>query len=324
MSRGEVQNPARELARLLTRIEAEDPVALGEAVRTEVESDRAAHVVGLTGAPGVGKSTLTGAIIKAVRARGQTVAVLAIDPSSARSGGAVLGDRLRMMSSAPDPGVFIRSMASRGRLGGLTTTAPTAIAALAGAHYDLMIVETVGAGQNEIDLAEIVDTAVVVMAPRMGDAIQALKAGLLEVADMFVVNKADHGGAGQTESQLRGMLDAGAKTDADAWRPTVTRTVAARGEGIDELLDVLEGHARWLRHSDRPQRCRGERLVQVLRGAVVRRVSERLAHGDVDDEVRRLSERVGFGDVGLTEAADLLLGSSIGKQSPCHLPSLSP
>lgn len=310
MNDGVQRSQAHDLAQLLSRIEAEDSAALGTAVRSEACADRRSHVIGLTGAPGVGKSTVTGAIISRLRESGRTVAVLAIDPSSARTGGALLGDRLRMVSSA-DPGVFIRSMASRGRLGGLTTTAPAAVAALAGAEYDVIIVETVGAGQNEIDVAEIVDTTVVVMAPGMGDDIQALKAGVLEVANLFVINKADRGGAGQTESQLRGVLDAGGTTDPSAWRPSITRTVAVRREGIDELLDALAQHAGWLRQTGEPQRRRDERLEQVLRGAVVRRVIDRLGHDPVTAQVRNLSEKVAAGHMMLTEAADLLLGSFV-------------
>jgi LAO/AO transport system kinase len=297
----------QELARLLSRIEAEDPVALGAAVRSEAESTHTSHVVGLTGPPGVGKSTLTGALIKAARAQGRTVAVLAVDPSSATSGGAVLGDRVRMVGRAPDPGVFIRSMATRGRLGGLSTTAPVAVAALAGAQYDLVIVGAVGSGQNEIDIAEVVDTVVVVTAPGMGDAIQALKAGLLEIADAFVVNKADRGGAGQTESQLRSMLAAGRPSDPSAWEPQITRAVAVREDGVEDLLVVLDGHDRWLGHGKRRRRCREERLLQVVRGVTVRRVSELLTDGDVDAAARVLAEGVASGRVGVTEAAHQLL-----------------
>lgn len=179
MSPPDVLTGGQELARLLTRVEAEDPAALTAAVRTETTRGSASHVVGLTGPPGVGKSTLVGALIQALRTGGRSVAVLAVDPSSPKSGGAVLGDRLRMLRTAPDPGVFIRSMASRGRLGGLSTTTPAAVAALTGAGYDVVLVEAVGAGQSEVDLADVVDTTVVVTAPKMGDSVQALKAGLL-------------------------------------------------------------------------------------------------------------------------------------------------
>lgn len=302
----------QQLARLLTRIEAEDPVALGAAVRAEAESGGTSHVVGLTGPPGVGKSTMTGALIQRARERGLTVAVLAVDPSSARTGGAVLGDRLRMVGSSPDPGVFIRSMASRGRLGGLSTTASAAVAALAGARYDLVIVETVGAGQNEVDLAEVVDTSVVLAAPGMGDAVQALKAGLLEIGDLFVVNKADHGGAGQTESQLRAMLAAGAQEPA-GWRPLVMRTVAVRGEGIDQLFDALDAHGAWMTGTDARHRRRADRLLQVLRGVALRRVLERLADGDVEQATNRLCEQVALGELGLDEAGDVLLELVVGK-----------
>lgn len=299
----------QELARLLTHIEAEDPAALGAAVRSEVEVDKPCHVVGLTGAPGAGKSTLTGALINGLRTRGQTVGVLAVDPSSTRTGGALLGDRLRMVGGDPDPDVFIRSMASRGSLGGLATAAPAAVAALAGAGYDVVLVETVGAGQSEIDVAQLADTTVVVMAPGMGDAVQALKAGLLEVADVFVVNKADRGGAGQTESQIRGMLYAGEPPGEAAWRPAITRTVAVRAEGVDDLLGALDRHRAWLRGTAEHRRRRDERLDQVLRGAVMRQVMDRLADDAASARLRGLAEQVGRGEMTLGTAAERLLGS---------------
>lgn len=309
MSSADVLSRAQELARLLTRVEAEDPAALATAIRAETASGGASHVVGLTGPPGVGKSSLTGALIQALRTSGRSVAVLAVDPSSPRSGGAVLGDRLRMLGSAPDSGVFIRSMASRGRLGGLSTTAPAAVAALAGAGYDVVLVEAVGAGQNEIDLADVVDTTVVVAAPGMGDSVQALKAGLMEIGDVFVVNKADRGGAGQTESQLRAMLAAGAPQERGAWAPAVTRAVAVRCEGIEELVRALDAHRRWLHESVERRRRRDERLLQILHGVTVRSVLERLRDHEVGSLARQLADDVASGGRGLTEAADVLLRS---------------
>jgi len=307
MSSVDVLPKGQELARLLTRIEAEDPAALARAARAEAAWGGASHIVGLTGPPGVGKSTLTGALIQAVRARGQSVAVLAVDPSSRQTGGAVLGDRIRMIGSAPDPSVFIRSMASRGRLGGLSTTAPAAVAALAGAGYDLVLVEAVGAGQNEIDLADVVDTTVVVVSPGMGDSVQALKAGLLEVGDVFVINKGDRGGAGETESQLRAMLAAGTSRGPGAWVPPVSRSVAVRGEGVAELVGALDYHHRWLRDSDRRQRLRDDRLLQVLHGVAVRSLLERLAEDEFRALARQLTDEVACGGRELTEAAEVLL-----------------
>lgn len=315
MSRAAVQARGQALARLLTRIEAEDPVALAEAVRAEAASGGTGHVVGLTGSPGVGKSTLTGALIQAVRARGQSVGVLAVDPSSRKTGGAVLGDRLRMIGSAPDPEVFIRSIASRGRLGGLSTTTPAAVAALAGAGFDLVLVEAVGAGQSEIDIADVADTTVVVAAPGMGDSVQALKAGLLEVGDVFVVNKADRAGAGQTESQLRAMISGGAPRDPGAWVPPVSRSVAVRGEGIAELVGGLDSHLRWLCDSDRRRHLRADRLLQVLQGVAVRNLLERLADDEVLALSRQLTDEVACGGRELTDAAEaLLLGVTTGSE----------
>lgn len=307
-----------ELPRLLTRIEQEDSHALAAAVRAEADAGDAGHAVGLTGPPGVGKSTLIGAIIAAARAQGRTVAVLAIDPSSARTGGAVLGDRLRMIGTAPDPGVFIRSMASRGQLGGLSVTAPAATAALVGAGFDLVLVEAVGAGQNEIDVADVVDTTVVLAAPGLGDSVQALKAGLLEVGDVYVVNKADHSGSGQTESQLRAMLRSGPPPDAGAWVPAVVRTVAVRGEGLDDLLGAVDAHRDWLRAATCPRMRRGERLVNVLQGAAVRTVVERLRNEHAGTVARRLADDVASGRRNLAEAAEMLVDRIMADPMPAN------
>ena len=193
-----------------------------------------AQVIGLTGAPGVGKSTSTTALVRAFRERGLRVGVLAVDPSSPFSGGALLGDRIRMSEHATDPGVFIRSMASRGHLGGLSWATPQAIRVLDGAGCDVVVVETVGVGQSEVEVAALADTTVVLLAPGMGDGIQAAKAGILEVGDVFVVNKADRDGADATVRDLRHMISLGDRTEPGLWRPPVVKTVAAQGLGRSE------------------------------------------------------------------------------------------
>ncbi|MEO8462334.1 MAG: methylmalonyl Co-A mutase-associated GTPase MeaB [Chloroflexota bacterium] len=260
----------RALARLLTAVENRTPVAEA-ALRTLYPMAGKAHLVGITGAPGAGKSTLVSALIAEVRARGRTVGVIAVDPSSPITGGALLGDRVRMQSYASDGDVFIRSMASRGHAGGLAATSAAAAAVLDAAGFDLVLLETVGTGQSEVEVAAAADTTVVLEAPEMGDEVQAIKAGLLEVADIVVVNKGDRPGAQRTASQLRAMLVAvsrvGAADDAHHGgslpgatggggarataatparprpkQPEVLVTTATNGEGITELLAALDRH----------------------------------------------------------------------------------
>jgi LAO/AO transport system kinase len=234
------------LARLLTAVENRS--AVGEAaLRRLYPTAGRAHLVGITGPPGSGKSTLVAALIVEVRRVGRTVAVIAVDPSSPITGGALLGDRVRMQAHAADDDVFIRSMASRGHAGGLASTSTAAAAVLDAAGFDLILIETVGTGQSEVEVAAAADTTVVLEAPEMGDEIQAIKAGLLEVADLVVVNKGDKPGAQRTAAQLRAMLVATAGRDSDAARPRPKRpevmiTTAATGAGVPELLAALDRH----------------------------------------------------------------------------------
>ena len=207
-----------------------------------------ARIIGLTGAPGVGKSTMTGALVGAFRAAGRRVAVLAVDPTSPFTGGALLGDRIRMQEHATDDQVFIRSMASRGHLGGLSAATPQAIRVLDAAGFDLIIVETVGVGQAEVAVASLADSVVVLLAPGMGDAVQAAKAGILEVADLFVVNKADKPDTQQVVRDLRNMIALGDR-DPGAWKPPIiaaTATSGPRDAGVAELLTRLDAHWDWL------------------------------------------------------------------------------
>jgi LAO/AO transport system kinase len=235
----------RALARLLTAVENRTPTAEA-ALRRLYPVAGKAHLVGITGPPGSGKSTLVAALIGVVRAAGRAVAVVAVDPSSPITGGALLGDRVRMQSYAGDPDVFIRSMASRGHAGGLASTTTTAAAVLDAAGFDLVLIETVGTGQSEVEVAAAADTTVVLEAPEMGDEVQAIKAGLLEVADLVVVNKGDKPGALRTAAQLRAMLVptvGRTPTDRPApKRPEVMVTTASTGEGVLELLAALDRH----------------------------------------------------------------------------------
>jgi LAO/AO transport system kinase len=237
----------RALARLLTAVENRAPLAEAAMRRLYPRAGRA-HIVGITGPPGAGKSTLVAALIGEVRKAGRAVAVVAVDPSSPITGGALLGDRVRMQAYAGDRDVFIRSMAARGHAGGLASTTGAATAVLDAAGFDLVLVETVGAGQSEVEVAAAADTTVVLEAPEMGDEVQAIKAGLLEVADIVVVNKGDRPGAQRTASQLRAMLVAAPRVGSAATdrprpkQPEVLITTAATGDGVPELLAALDRH----------------------------------------------------------------------------------
>jgi LAO/AO transport system kinase len=235
----------RAVARLISLVEDAHP-ALREVMAALAPHCGNAHVIGITGSPGVGKSTSTNALVGAFRRRGKRVGILAVDPSSPFSGGALLGDRVRMQDHALDPEVYIRSMASRGHLGGLSWTTPQAIRVLDAAGCEIVLVETVGVGQSEVEIASLADTTIVLLAPGMGDGIQAAKAGILEIGDVFVVNKADRDGADATVRDLRHMISLGDRTEGDLWRPPVVKTVAARGEGVEEVMEALDKHLAWL------------------------------------------------------------------------------
>jgi len=284
-----VKGDRRALARLLTAVENRTEVA-EVALRRLYPTAGRAHLVGITGPPGSGKSTLVAALISEVRRAGRTVAVIAVDPSSPITGGALLGDRVRMQAHAADGDVFIRSMAARGHAGGLASTSTAAAAVLAAADFDLILIETVGTGQSEVEVAAAADTTVVVEAPEMGDEVQAIKAGLLEVADLVVVNKGDKPGAQRTAAQLRAMLVATASRDADPSRPRPKRpevmiTTAATGDGVPELLAALDRHRAAGRTSESASRAvRLARAEAQVWAVVADRLRERLhdpAHGPV-------------------------------------------
>jgi LAO/AO transport system kinase len=292
----------RALARVLTAVENRSPMA-EPALRTLYRRAGRAHVVGITGPPGAGKSTLVAALIGEVRAAGRTVAVVAVDPSSPITGGALLGDRVRMQSYADDDGVFIRSMAARGHAGGLASTTGAATAVLDAVGFDLVLVETVGTGQSEVEVAAAADTTVVLEAPEMGDEVQAIKAGLLEVADLVVVNKGDKPGAQRTASQLRAMLVAGsgpafgaAGADGSGGgpspsprprpkRPEVLITTASTGAGVPELLAALDRH-RSARTEDAASSARLARAEAQVWAIVADRLRDRL-----HDEGRQAATR---------------------------------
>ena len=296
---------ARAVARLVSLVEDESPLLRPVMAALAPHTGRA-HVVGLTGAPGVGKSTSTSALIGALRAAGRTVGVLAVDPSSPFSGGALLGDRIRMQDHAADEGVFIRSMASRGHLGGLSFTTPQAVRVLDAAGFDVVLVETVGVGQSEVEVAGLADTTMVLLAPGMGDGIQAAKAGILEVGDLYVVNKADRDGADRLRRDLRSGL-ALTERAADAWQPPILATVAQTGQGVDDVVEGLEQHRAWLEETGQLAARRARRARAEVEAVAVAALRARWELGD-HSALDRLAEAVAAGEQDPYAAADALLG----------------
>ena len=294
----------RAVARLISWVEDGDRDQLREAAEALNPAAGRAQVIGLTGSPGVGKSTLAGALVAAYRAQGLTVGVLAVDPSSPFTGGALLGDRVRMQRHALDEGVYIRSMATRGHLGGLAWATPQAVRVLDAAGCDVVLVETVGVGQAEVEVAGLADTTLVALAPGFGDAVQVAKAGILEVADVFVVNKADRDGAEVVARDLRQMLHLGAATP---WQVPVLLTVAERGDGVAQLVEAIAAHRAHLASSgelERRRRHRAAREIEEVALASLRTELGELGHGEALDT---LAEQVAAGKLGPYSAADQLL-----------------
>ncbi len=319
LSDAAIAGDRRALARLLTAVENRTAVAEAAMRRLYPLAGRA-HLVGITGPPGSGKSTLVAALIGEVRRAGRPVAVIAVDPSSPITGGALLGDRVRMQAYANDGDVFIRSMASRGHAGGLASTSMAAAAVLDAAGFDLVLVETVGTGQSEVEVAASADTTVVLEAPEMGDEVQAIKAGLLEVADLVVVNKGDKPGAQRTASQLRAMLVAAApgprRGEVDSApprpkRPEVLITTAATGAGVPELLAALDRHRTAGRdgQTDEARLARAEAQVWAI---LADRLGEALRVPARADETREVFDAVADHRLDPYAAADKLLGRLLG------------
>jgi len=291
----------RALARLLSLVEDESP-QVRIVIKDLLPATGGARIIGLTGAPGVGKSTVTSALVGAFRAAGHRVAVLAIDPTSPFTGGALLGDRVRMQEHAADEAVFIRSMASRGHLGGLAASTPQAIRVLDAAGFELIIIETVGVGQAEVAIASLADSVVVLLAPGMGDAIQAAKAGILEVADLFVVNKADKPDAQQVVRDLRNMIALAGRGEDD-WKPPIVSTVAVKNEGIQELVSRLNQHWSWLGDTGELKQRRLARAREELTALAFAGLRGRLAGSRLDE----LAGQVADGTLDPFQAADELL-----------------
>jgi LAO/AO transport system kinase len=283
----------RALSRAITAIENRDPAAR-KLLATLFPSTGAAYLIGCTGAPGTGKSTLVDRLATHYRAAGDAVGVIAVDPTSPYTGGAILGDRIRMQSHYGDAGVFIRSMATRGRLGGLSAATADAALLLDAAGKHIVLIETVGVGQDEVDVVRLADCTIVLLVPGLGDDIQSMKAGLMEIADIFVVNKSDHDGAERLEQQISSMLDLA--PNSDAWRPPIVRTVANEGRGVSELVGAI---SRFRAHSEKSDaRARRDidhwkrRLMAMLESEIIERVLASPRGGEqLESLAREVAER---------------------------------
>jgi LAO/AO transport system kinase len=308
-----LQGNRRALARLLTHVENER-----EGVETALAAlfphTGQARIIGVTGAPGTGKSTLVTELAKAYRRRGQTVGIIAVDPTSPFTGGAILGDRIRMRDLAGDAGVFIRSMATRGSLGGLARATRDSVRVLDAAGFNVVLVETVGAGQSEVDIVRMAQTTLVVDAPGLGDEVQAIKAGILEIADVLIVNKADHPGATNTVRALRTMLELGhpvqrterhhgqmlqesngAPSMNTMWIPPILQTIANQGKGVDEVLDAIDAHRRYLEESQTLAHLERQQIeVELhnrLRDALIARLLARVPADSLRQAIEHIQAR---------------------------------
>ncbi len=273
----------RALARAISAIEDSRPEAQPLLKAVFPFSGRA-RVIGLTGAPGAGKSTLVDQLARAYRKEQRTVGIIAVDPTSPYTGGAILGDRIRMQAHHADPGIYIRSMATRGFLGGLARTTTDVATLLDASGKDLVLIETVGVGQDEVDIVRLADVTVVILVPGMGDDVQTIKAGIMEIADIFVINKSDREGADRVEREIRAMQTLAPR--GDQWTPPVVKTVATESKGVSELAEAIAGYERFLQQQDRLLKKKitnwRERLIEMLREALLERLlSERLSQDDV-------------------------------------------
>jgi LAO/AO transport system kinase len=298
----------RSVGRLITLVENAAP-ELREVMAALAPHSGHARLLGLTGSPGVGKSTTTAALLTAYRGRGERVGVLAIDPTSPFSGGALLGDRVRMQDHATDKGVYIRSMGTRGHLGGVAWATPQAVRVLDAVGCDTVIIETVGVGQAEVEIASLADTTVVMLAPGLGDGIQAAKAGILEIADVFVVNKADRDGATQTVRDLKAMLTLGEKPKPGEWRPPVLSTISAKSEGIAELVESLDNHREWLDASGALSARRTHRVAEEIEALAITTLRARIGDLRGGNLLAELADEVLAGTTDPYAAADRLVSA---------------
>lgn len=316
----------RALARLISLVE-NDGEGARQALASLYPQTGKAHIVGITGAPGTGKSTLVNRLALELRSRDVTVGIIAVDPTSPYSGGAILGDRIRMRDLSGDPGIFIRSMASRGSLGGLARATGDVVKIIDAAGYQIILVETVGAGQTEVEIARMAHTTLVVEAPGLGDDIQAIKAGLMEIADILIVNKADRDGADNTVMSLQMMLDLNsntphssrhhgynapaspevATTPSSYWRPPIIKTIATRGEGTAEVVDAIEQHATFLRQTGGIQAYELERARTEFERILVQDLLERYLRLGSASEIETMLEKIIAREVNVYSAVQNLL-----------------
>ncbi len=283
-------NP-RALARAITAVENRDERS-HELLKGIFEHSGNARILGVTGSPGAGKSTLVDALAREYRKQGKTIGIVAVDPTSPFSGGAILGDRIRMSSHHADPGIFIRSMATRGALGGLSHTTADIATVLDASGRDLVMIETVGVGQDEIDIVRLADVTMVILVPGMGDDVQSIKAGIMEIADIFVINKADRDGADRVEREIRAMQSL-AHPRSDNWTPPVVKTIASDGTGVPELAKAIDSYEKFLDSTELGRTRRMEnwrdRLIAMLRDELLERV---LRQQMTDDDARRYAAEV--------------------------------
>ncbi len=301
----------RAAARLITLVENDDEKA-AEIVKKIYRHTGKAHIVGITGPPGSGKSTLLDKLIKAARAEGKIVGVIAIDPTSPFTGGALLGDRIRMQRHSTDPGVFIRSMATRGSLGGLAKATNDAIKVLDAYGCDVIFVETVGVGQIEVDIVKTADTVVLTTVPGLGDDIQAIKAGLTEIADIFVVNKADKEGADATVFELELMLDIEKEKWKDSWRPKILKTIAMTGRGVKELWEVIREHREYLLKTGKIAEKKKFRAEEEVKTIVSSMIAKRIGRKMQEDELMFLIDKILSREIDPYSAAEVVLEKSLG------------
>jgi LAO/AO transport system kinase len=300
---GTVAGERSAIARLISLVE-DGGSELGAAMAALYPHTGNGYTVGITGAPGSGKSTLTERLIARIRQDEHKVGVLAVDPSSPFSGGALLGDRVRMQSHATDPEVFIRSMATRGHLGGIALATPEAVRVLEAAGKDIVIIETVGVGQSEVEITDACDSTLVILNPGWGDAVQTAKAGLMEIADVFVVNKADRPGATDTVRELKQMLD----MSESEWRPEIVETIATKGEGIDELWAAIEKHRAYQEERGLLEARRRRRIERELKEIVAERYRARVDR-EAEGLLRELTQKVAARELDPYAAADRLMSA---------------